>query len=59
MTVKKRQGPGQGAAGAARAAAKEARLAEALRTNLAKRKQQAHQRAAAAPESLGKPPRPA
>jgi hypothetical protein len=59
MTVKERQSPGQDAAGAAKAAAKETRLADALRANLAKRKQQARQREAAPSESPGKPQRPA
>ncbi len=65
--------PGQGPASAARAARKEARLSEALRANLAKRKDQARARAAgenpsdrsaanppqSAPQKPGKPPRTA
>jgi len=82
MSVKDKEMPGQGAAGPAapaamkpspKAARKEARLAEALRANLAKRKNQAQARAAgekptdrsaanppqSAPQNPGKPPRPA
>ena len=45
MTVKEPQTPGQSDNGAAKAAAKRERLAEALRANLARRKAQARARA--------------
>jgi hypothetical protein len=51
MTVKERQAPGRSAAGAAQGAAKRARLAEALRANLARRKAQARARASDAGEA--------
>ncbi|MDE2165935.1 MAG: hypothetical protein KGJ66_06320 [Alphaproteobacteria bacterium] len=53
MTVKERQTPGRGDSGTAKAAAKEARLAEALRANLARRKAQARARA---PDAGDTPP---
>jgi hypothetical protein len=61
MTAKERQTPGQRDSGAAKAAAKQARLAEALRANLARRKAQARARAPAADEGAPskKPPRSA
>lgn len=61
MTVRERQTPGQNDSGAAKAAAKRARLAEALRANLARRKAQARARAPAPdePTPLAKPPRSA
>jgi len=60
MSVKERQTPGQSDSGATKAAAKQARLAEALRANLGRRKAQARARApddAAVPPA--KPPRSA
>ena len=45
MSVKERQTPGQSDSGAVKAAAKQARLAEALRANLGRRKAQARARA--------------
>ena len=82
MSVKDKETPGQGPAGSAtqatmksspKAARKEARLSEALRANLARRKDQARARAEgenptdlsaanppqSAPPIPGKPPRPA
>jgi hypothetical protein len=58
MTVKDRQSP-QIDSGAGKAAQKQARLSAALRANLARRKAQARARDGAAPDSSGKPPRPA
>jgi hypothetical protein len=45
VTVKEPQAPGRSAASAARGAAKRARLADALRANLARRKAQTRARA--------------
>jgi hypothetical protein len=58
MTVKERQTPGGGDSGAAKAAAKEARLAEALRANLARRKAQARARAPDAGAAAPAPKKP-
>jgi len=62
MSVKERQTPGRNDSSAAKAAAKQARLAEALRANLGRRKAQARARtpeADATPPLSPKPPRSA
>jgi len=61
MSVKERQTPGQSDSGAKKAAAKQARLAEALRANLGRRKAQARGRAPDADTAVppAKPPRSA
>ncbi|MGH6976136.1 MAG: hypothetical protein ACREED_03825 [Stellaceae bacterium] len=61
MTVKERQTSSQGDPGAAKAAAKQARLAEALRANLGRRKAQGRARAEDSGEPMPspKPPRSA
>ncbi len=73
MSVKDKETPAPGPAGNAKAARKAARLSEALRANLARRKDQARARAGgenpsdqsaanppqSAAQNPGKPPRPA
>ena len=61
MSVKERQTPGQSDSGATKAAAKQARLAEALRANLGRRKAQARARTPDADDTVppAKPPRSA
>ena len=52
MSVKERQTPGQSDSGTVKAAAKQARLAEALRANLGRRKAQARARAPDADDAV-------
>ncbi|HYL48071.1 MAG TPA: hypothetical protein VET84_01785 [Stellaceae bacterium] len=61
MTAKDWRVPGQSDSGAAKAAAKQARLADALRANLGRRKAQARARAPAVDSDVppSKPPRSA
>jgi len=62
MTAKDWHAPGQSDSGATKAVVKQARLADALRANLGRRKAQARARAPAADETVlppSKPPRSA